>query len=100
MTAMSMQPGDSLWTIAQRFYGSGEREARRFVANDGRVQPHEWALTHHGVIYPGWIVRLPEAARVVRFEGGAEKTTRACERKLVIHSLALPASQSRRTPGQ
>jgi nucleoid-associated protein YgaU len=66
MTAMSMQPGDILWTIAQRFYGSGEQEARRFVANDGRAQPDGTALTRYGVIYPGWVLRLPEATRVVR----------------------------------
>ena len=63
MTAMSMQPGDSLWAIAQRFYGDGEQEARRFGAKDGRVQPHGTALTRYGVIYPGWVLRLPEATR-------------------------------------
>ena len=79
MTAMSMQPGDSLWTIAQRFYGSGEQEARRFGAEDGRVQPHEWALTRHGVIYPGWILRLPEAPRVRARELATELERRSGE---------------------
>ena len=63
MTAMSMQPGDSLWAIAQRFYGDGEQEMRLFEANGGRVQPDGRALTHHGVIYPGWVLRLPEVTR-------------------------------------
>ena len=61
---MSMQPVDSLTAIAQRFYGDGEQEARLFEANGGRVQPDGGALTHHGVIYPGWVLRLPEATRV------------------------------------
>ncbi len=63
MTAMSMQPGDSLWAIAQRFYGDGEQATRPFEANGERVQPDGRALTRHGVIYPGWVLRLPEATR-------------------------------------
>ena len=63
MTAMSMEPGDSLCAIAQRFYDDGEQEARMVEANDGRVQPDGRALTHHGAIYPGWVLRLPEATR-------------------------------------
>ena len=61
MTAMRMQP--VLSAIAQRFYGDGEQEARLFEANGGRVEPDGRALTRHGVIYPGWVLRLPEATR-------------------------------------
>jgi hypothetical protein len=60
----TMQPGDSLWPIARRFYGDGEHETRLFEANDGQVQPYGWARTHDGVICPDWIQRLPDAARV------------------------------------
>jgi nucleoid-associated protein YgaU len=76
---MSMQPVDSLTAIAQRFYGDGEQEARLFETNGGRVQPDGRALTHYGVIYPGWVLRLPEATRAnakrlgTGLEGGVEK---------------------------
>jgi hypothetical protein len=100
MTAV--QPGDSLWPIAQRFHGDGEHVTLLFEATDGRVQRDGWALNHHGVIYPDWTPRLPDAAWVIakELEGGANKTTTACERRLVVDSLALPASRSRRTSGQ
>jgi nucleoid-associated protein YgaU len=55
-----VQPGDSLWAIAQRFYGDGEKEAVLFDTNVGRVQFDGRALTRHGVIYPDWILRVPE----------------------------------------
>ena len=63
MTAMSMQSGDRLWCIAQRFYGDGEQAARLFEANGGQAEPDGTALTRYGVIYPGWVLRLPEATR-------------------------------------
>jgi len=98
MTAMSMQP--VLSAIAQRIYGAG----------GALIQGQRWAgtaLTRYGVIYPGWVLRLPEATRANAEESseqssreGVEKTTTVCKRRLVVHSLALPASRSRRTPGQ
>ena len=54
MTAMSMQP--VLSAIAQRIYGAG----------GAPIQGQRWAgtaLTRYGVIYPGWVLRLPEATR-------------------------------------
>ena len=64
MTAMSMQP--VLSAIVQRFYGDGEQEAHLFEANGGRAQPDGTALTRYGVIYPGWVLRLPDATRQMR----------------------------------
>ena len=75
MTAMSMQPGDSLWAIAQRFYGDGEQATRPFEANGERVQPDGRALTRHGVIYPGWVLRLPEA-NAGKCEESSEQSSR------------------------
>ena len=74
-----MQPVDSLTAIAQRFYGDGEQEARLFEANGGRVQPDGGALTHHGVISPGWVLRLPEATRVSAREGLGTEARRRSE---------------------
>jgi nucleoid-associated protein YgaU len=76
---VSLRPVDILAGIAQRFYGDGKQEARLFEANGWRVQPDGRALTHHGVIYPGWVLRLPEATRAnakrlgTGLEGGVEK---------------------------
>ena len=75
MTAMSMQSGDRLWCIAQRFYGDGEQAARLFEANGGRAQPDGTALTRNGVIYPGWVLRLPEA-NAGKCEESSEQSSR------------------------
>jgi hypothetical protein len=78
MTAMSMQP--VLSTIAQRFYGAG----------GAPIQGQRWAgtaLTRYGVIYPGWVLRLPEATRAnakrarSSARGGVEKTTTVGKRR-------------------
>jgi hypothetical protein len=54
-----VQPGDSLWQLAERFYGDGREEARIFDANVGRPQPGGRSLNRHAVIYPGWRLRIP-----------------------------------------
>jgi nucleoid-associated protein YgaU len=75
MTAMSRQPVDRLWCIAQRFYGDGEQAARLFEANGGWAQPDGTALTRNGVIYPGWVLRLPEA-NAGKCEESSEQSSR------------------------
>ncbi|MFI5269465.1 MAG: hypothetical protein ACHQ7M_18975 [Chloroflexota bacterium] len=70
---MSMQP--VLSAIAQRFYGGGEQQARLLEANGGRAQPDGTALTRNGVIYPGWVLRLPEA-NAGKCEESSEQSSR------------------------
>ena len=57
------QSGDSSLAIAQGFYGDAKCEARLFEANGGRAHPDARGLTHPGVNYPGWVLRVPEPAR-------------------------------------
>jgi nucleoid-associated protein YgaU len=64
MNAVSVQQsGESSWAIAQRFYGDGKHEVRLFEAKGVRAHPDARGLTHPGVNYPGWVLRLPEPAR-------------------------------------
>jgi len=65
-----VQPGDSLWAIAERFYGDGEQEARLFEANLGGTQADGRTLTRHAVIYPNWILRVPEPTDGVESDAG------------------------------
>jgi nucleoid-associated protein YgaU len=65
-----VQPGDSLWAIANRFYGDGEKESLLFDANVGRLQSDGRALTRHGVIYPTWILRVPDPSRGIDMDSG------------------------------
>ncbi|MDT0307264.1 hypothetical protein RM780_09845 [Streptomyces sp. DSM 44917] len=53
---------DSLWRIADRALGDGNRWPEIFRLNEGVSQADGRALTHPGLIRPGWILHLPESA--------------------------------------
>ncbi|MET8983207.1 winged helix-turn-helix domain-containing protein [Streptomyces sp. NPDC004539] len=51
---------DSLWRIAERTLGDGNRWPQIYALNHGRPQPDGHTLTHPDLIRPGWILRLPD----------------------------------------
>lgn len=55
----TVREGDSLWEIAVRRVGDGERWREIFALNRGRTQPDGYRLTDPDLIYPGWILTLP-----------------------------------------
>ncbi len=58
-TTYSVQPGDTLWMIAERFYGSGYEYPRIVEANTGRTMADGRHFTEAGVIHPGWTLIIP-----------------------------------------
>ena len=58
----TVQRLDSLWGIAERTLGDGQRWHDLEVLNLGRPQPDGGALEPGGVIRPGWILVLPADA--------------------------------------
>ncbi len=61
----TVQPGDTLWAIAERFYGTGFEFPRLVAANVGQVMPDGRRFTQAGVIQPGWQLTVPLPSRAV-----------------------------------
>jgi LysM domain len=61
----TVQPGDSLWTIAERFYGDGADWATIAQANLGNLMSGGWRFTDPSLIVPGWVLSLPDPSGVI-----------------------------------
>jgi DNA-binding SARP family transcriptional activator len=55
----TVEPGDSLWRIAERELGDPYRWDEIFALNRGRHMPDGAVFHNPGLIRPGWILRLP-----------------------------------------
>jgi len=58
-----VQPKETLWAIAERYYGDGRMYRKIFESNEGRLQPDGRRLTDSNRIYPGWILVVPDHVR-------------------------------------
>jgi LysM repeat protein len=54
--------GDTLWGIAETYYGNGEQWEAIYQANVGVLQPDGQALSDAHWIYPGWTLVIPNLA--------------------------------------
>ncbi|MFI6424913.1 LysM peptidoglycan-binding domain-containing protein [Promicromonospora sp. NPDC050880] len=67
----TVQPGDSLWRIAEQTLGDGARFKQIADLNYGVVQADGGALDAGNWIEPGWVLRLPAEAGVTPTSTGA-----------------------------
>lgn len=54
-----VQPGDTLWGIAERFYADGNAYPRLVAANAGKRMADGLHFERTGVIQPGWVLTIP-----------------------------------------
>lgn len=59
-----VEPGDTLWDIADEELGDSTRYEEIFGASDDIVQPDGQTLTDPDLIYPGWELEIPDDAPV------------------------------------
>lgn len=64
LTDRTVQPGDTLWNIAEDELGSGERFGEIAAASADVVQADGQRLTDPDLIQPGWTVKVPHVERV------------------------------------
>lgn len=58
----TVEKGDTLWAISERFYGSGNEWRRIYEANRDRIEDPD-------VIQPGWELTIPEGENEEGDEG-------------------------------
>lgn len=58
----TIQPGDTLWGIAEEAYGSGDRYPEIFEASNDAVQADGQQLSDPDMILPGWEITVPDMA--------------------------------------
>lgn len=66
----TVKPGDTLWSISEHFYGTGEEYPRLVDANASRRMSDGNVFTRAGVIQPGWVLRVPLPSTATRSVGG------------------------------
>lgn len=55
-------PGDTLWALAERYYGDGDAWPRIVAANVGRRMPDGAIFPRNPELQPGWVLNIPDAA--------------------------------------
>ncbi|MDP8931788.1 MAG: LysM peptidoglycan-binding domain-containing protein, partial [Actinomycetota bacterium] len=70
--SVTVEPGDTLWELADEHLDSAYHWPRLYQQNRGRVQPDGQRLTDPDLIRPGWRLDLPDA---VAADGAAPPTT-------------------------
>lgn len=58
-TMHTVKRGETLWSIADRYWGDPARYPEIFRTNQGQPQSDGRALADPGIIYPGWQLTIP-----------------------------------------
>jgi DNA-binding SARP family transcriptional activator len=101
-----VEPGDTLWDIAEQHLGNGGRYPDLYEASKDTTQPGGRRLTDPDLIYPGWEITIPgdrsgsTPARAQppdepdRMDGPAPPSTQADLKEPTIHSRDGSAPES------
>lgn len=73
-TVHTVRPGETLWSLAERYLGDGARYREIATANYGAAQPDGARLTDSHWIRPGWHLTIPTLTDPTPGEGVREYT--------------------------
>ncbi|MDO8616119.1 MAG: LysM peptidoglycan-binding domain-containing protein [Dehalococcoidia bacterium] len=59
VVSYTVADGDTLWNIANRFYGDGSLYTTIFEANAGRIMTSGETFSDPSLIRPGWVLEVP-----------------------------------------
>ena len=69
----TVQPGDNLASIAERFYADGDKWQVLYQANQGRRMQDGATFDRAGVIHPGWRLIVPGPTETLQIDGDGQR---------------------------
>ncbi|MDN3271519.1 LysM peptidoglycan-binding domain-containing protein [Streptomyces sp. MA15] len=88
-TVRDVRPAESLWSIAERELGDGERWREIAALNEGRTMPNGQMFQSSSFLQPGWQLQMPEATVGggfhVQLAGQASAASDESERVVSVH---------------
>jgi len=93
-----VQPGDTLWSIAEHQLGSPLRWPEIASLNYGRIQPDGGHLTDAHWIFPGWELALPSSA-IVNGPAPLVERSSGSVADMVQSKAVAPGEQTFLSPG-
>ncbi|MFC8428028.1 hypothetical protein [Streptomyces sp. NPDC057253] len=87
-TVREMRPAESLWGIAERELGDGERWREIADLNEGRTMVDGQVFRANSFLQPGWQLEMPDAAGGIRtqLQDGAPAADEKREHVVTVHS--------------
>ncbi|MFE2964067.1 hypothetical protein ACFXKC_10405 [Streptomyces sp. NPDC059340] len=90
-TVQDSRPAESLWSIAERQLGDGERWREIAALNEGRTMADGQVFKANSFLQPGWQLEMPDTAGSVggvrtQFVDGAGTASGESEHVVTVHS--------------
>ncbi|WP_406723429.1 LysM peptidoglycan-binding domain-containing protein [Streptomyces sp. GD-15H] len=89
-TVRETRPAESLWGIAERELGDGERWREIASLNEGRLMPDGQVFRANSFLQPGWQLQMPDAAAAggvrTQLGDGPAASAKEGEHAVTVHS--------------
>jgi DNA-binding SARP family transcriptional activator/LysM repeat protein len=88
-----VQPGDSLWRIAESFLGDGFRWIDVWQLNQGQTMADGRQFHDPDLIFPGWVLQIPGAVAPDPPVGPAQPQAEPTETPPIVSATEAPAPE-------